>query len=305
MDSQRETDFAVKGDVVFFAAKIGRILELRTKEPLDKDSTLNLRDAESKGFLSEQNSWPRKGKLQLHNFTYDGIDYEQAPSAQTDLAWLNLQKTHPFSPQPYEKMAAVLRNMGFQEEAVEVLIEKNKRFGPDAILKRFKRAWHYLVSIGQQPPWQVLNKLEYSWKVFLSMWMAIWDVCWYYGFGQLICYGYRPWGALVPSIVEIVVGWVLFKRSHDLNIIIPAKQEIWHDFEIYQRLPRPYPRFNAFIYSLEKFVPLVKLEMGDFWTPDTSQRVGTSLRMFLWFHVLAGWVLTTLWVGGLTGLLKT
>ncbi len=30
-----------------------------------------------------------------------------------------------------------------------------------------------------------------------------------------------------------------------------------------------------------------------------------SLRWYLWCHIIAGWVLTTLWVGGLMGLLKT
>jgi hypothetical protein len=297
--------FAVKGDVVFLAAKIGRVLELRTNKSLDKRSTLNLRDAETKAFRSEENSWPRKGKLQLHDFTFDEIDYEEAPSAHTDLAWLNLQKTHHFSPQPYEKMAEVLRKMGFQEEAVAVLIEKNKRSGPDAVMKQLQRAWHYVESIGQVPWWQLYKKSEYSWKVLLSMWNAIWNVCWYYGLGWLICYGYRPWGALAPSIIEIVIGWVLFKKGHDSGIIIPAKEEVWRDFKKYQHLPEPYPTYNALVFSLEKFVPLVKLEMGDFWIPDANQNSGKSLRTFLWFHVLAGWVLTTLWVGGLTGLLKT
>jgi hypothetical protein len=32
---------------------------------------------------------------------------------------------------------------------------------------------------------------------------------------------------------------------------------------------------------------------------------GAVLRWYFWIHIIAGWVLTTLWVGGLTGLLKT
>jgi hypothetical protein len=46
---------------------------------------------------------------------------------------------------------------------------------------------------------------------------------------------------------------------------------------------------------------------------DAKQRItklaplksGSLLRCYFWFHIIAGWILTTLWVGGLTGLLKT
>lgn len=67
----------------------------------------------------------------------------------------------------------------------------------------------------------------------------------------------------------------------------------------------PYAPFNAFIYALEKFVPLVKLDMGDFWIPDANDRFGRLLLVFLHFYIFAGWVLTTLWFAGLTGILKT
>jgi hypothetical protein len=78
-----------------------------------------------------------------------------------------------------------------------------------------------------------------------------------------------------------------------------------------------YPRFNAFVYSLETFVPFLKLWMSGYWAPNATRLnclkvlkrqlpiTGRRLRFYLWVHVAAGWVLTTLWVGGLTGLLKT
>jgi hypothetical protein len=82
-------------------------------------------------------------------------------------------------------------------------------------------------------------------------------------------------------------------------------------------LSEAYPKFNAFVYSLECFVPLVKLGMSEYWMPNANHgqeirilkfivfRSGAVLRLYLWFHIIAGWVLTTLWVGGVTGLVKT
>jgi hypothetical protein len=87
------------------------------------------------------------------------------------------------------------------------------------------------------------------------------------------------------------------------------------------RVSEDYPKFNPFVYSVETFVPLVKLGIGEKWTPNANRGAplnvgtlgllgfprtwGSLLRYYLWFHIIAGWVLTTLWVGGLTGLAKT
>ena len=64
-------------------------------------------------------------------------------------------------------------------------------------------------------------------------------------------------------------------------------------------------------------MPLVKLGVGDYWIPNahggSAVRIGefalptggSLLRCYFWFHIIAGWVLTTLWVGGFTGLTKS
>jgi hypothetical protein len=61
---------------------------------------------------------------------------------------------------------------------------------------------------------------------------------------------------------------------------------------------------------------VLKLGISDHWVPNANSGVpvnlgiavsttGSLLRYYLWFHIIAGWVLTTLWVGGITGLVKT
>ena len=59
------------------------------------------------------------------------------------------------------------------------------------------------------------------------------------------------------------------------------------------------PKFNPFIYSLDAFVPLINLHQEQFRFPK-----GRLLRSYLWIHIACGWVLTTLLVVGLTGLVR-
>ena len=77
-----------------------------------------------------------------------------------------------------------------------------------------------------------------------------------------------------------------------------------------------YPKFNPFIYSVEAYVPLLNLHMGECWIPnanrDADHRIGnftlpksgSLLRYYLWLHIIIGWLLTTLLVAAITGLLK-
>jgi hypothetical protein len=61
----------------------------------------------------------------------------------------------------------------------------------------------------------------------------------------------------------------------------------------------------------------VKLKVEEYWIPNANRgplllrfdsfpllAVGGLFRLYLWLHIIAGWILTTLWVGGLTGLIK-
>jgi hypothetical protein len=51
--------------------------------------------------------------------------------------------------------------------------------------------------------------------------------------------------------------------------------------------------------ALERLFPVFSLG----WTMGSAS-CPNSQRMRLWFHIILGWVLTTLWAGGLTGLVK-
>ena len=128
------------------------------------------------------------------------------------------------------------------------------------------------------------------------------------------------------SLVIVAFGSAIFKLGYVTKVIVPDSEKAYetvsgwtHKLKVVHthRLKDEYPKFNAFIYSLETFVPLVKLGMDDKWTPSANRTAeiclgrnrftipGGAFRWYRWIHILSGWVLTTLWVGGFTGLIKS
>ena len=76
-------------------------------------------------------------------------------------------------------------------------------------------------------------------------------------------------------------------------------------------VPTSYPVFTAFVYSLDTLIPLVELHQQGYWLPNANEgsdwigfTSGAWLRVYLWVHIGAGWVLTTLAVAGFTGLVR-
>ena len=128
----------------------------------------------------------------------------------------------------------------------------------------------------------------------------------------------------------IGIGWLVFQFGYDWRLVTPTGDKAYLvEKDGTRRLSKnrtpqiseDYPKFNAFVYSAETFVPLLKLGIGEHWSPNAHlgaplplgmlaflgfpRTWGSLLRYYLWFHIITGWVLTTLWVGGLTGLVKT
>jgi thiosulfate reductase cytochrome b subunit len=139
---------------------------------------------------------------------------------------------------------------------------------------------------------------------------------WYGPIGWLIGYGYEPWRAFHISPILVLIGWAVFLRGYDRGLITPTEgTEYAMVNDVALPISKDYPKFNALVYSLETFVPLVKLGIADRWEPNgkcdaffvekSFLMTGGCLRGYMWFHMIAGWVLTALWVGGITGLVKT
>ena len=70
------------------------------------------------------------------------------------------------------------------------------------------------------------------------------------------------------------------------------------------RLRDEHPAFAPLIYSLETFTPLIKLKQADYWYPATCPTWGCVLAWYGHLHTVSGWLLSTLLVAALTGLMR-
>src|SRR5215471_10570934 len=136
-----------------------------------------------------------------------------------------------------------------------------------------------------------------------------------------IGYGYRPLRALWWMAGFVAIGTLLFGFGYLTRIVTPTDPAAYRAFVESGTTPSHYPTFNALIYSLENFLPVVALHQEEYWRPNPLHsvrgapsnsvdgsvlgiRAGRVLRWYLWFHILAGWTLTPLFFAGLSGLVR-
>ena len=256
-------DFKAEGEVRLVGATVGGYLILTDIVQPDL-MTLDLESAMIGTLWDEEKSWPLKDRLHLSGLVYDTTHQEAPPDSKRRLRWLRLQPKSPFSPQPYEQLARVLRASGHEPAAKRVLIGKQR---------------------------------DHRRRGELSIGGRIWNVT----VDALIAHGYRPHQALLYVVFFVILGGGFFGAGHP------------HLFSATQETT---PAFDAFIYSLDVFVPIVDLHQERYWLPDANRgdlaavplmdwpRWGYWLRIYLWLHISLGWILTSLWVAGLTGLVR-
>jgi hypothetical protein len=177
-----------------------------------------------------------------------------------------------YRPQPYEELARVLTADGDTGGATEVMIAQRRAQREFGDLGRLERMWNLLLQI-------------------------------------TIGYGYRPLRALWWILGFVLLGTALFGAGYRMRIITPTEAAAYGKFAETGSAPGHYPPFNALIYSLENFLPVVDLHQGEYWRPNSNQRdsgiiPASLLRWYLWLHILAGWILTPLLFAGLSGLIR-
>ncbi len=108
-----------------------------------------------------------------------------------------------------------------------------------------------------------------------------------------IRYGYRPSRVILPSLGFVIAGMIIFWFAFPSEIVLTKPNEqtpVW---------------FNAFIYSLDTFLPIISLHQKEYFIPRGNWSWGgTFVAAYYWLHILAGWVLVTLGVAGITGIVK-
>lgn len=278
--------FKVEGEVSLVNAKINGFFYWMCLFSTE-DVRVDLRSANIGTLRDEEKSWPEKDELLLHGLLYDEIHNTAPRDAKRRIVWLRRQSG--FWPQPYEQLAAVLSKGGQDEDARKVLITKNE------------------------------DKAELAELTTRS------EKIWYNVLGPMIGYGYRPLNALWGMLVFVVLGWILFGIGYWGRLITPPSESAYVERSIKtvdsktksRELSDVYPKFNFLVYSVDTFVPLIDLHQSKYWHPNANRgyellsikgfslHTGGLLRLYLWIHIVMGWLLSTLLVVGVTGLVRT
>jgi hypothetical protein len=134
-----------------------------------------------------------------------------------------------------------------------------------------------------------------------------WSWIWSWILKRSIGYGYRPGRAIWLIILLSGLGWMIYRSSYHAGTMVPTDKDAYNEFrdpKTLGRVPPQYPSFSAPIYSLENSLPLVKLGQGDKWQPGPGPN-GSLPNFVLWFlraQIMLGWLLATLFVAGVTGI---
>jgi hypothetical protein len=104
----------------------------------------------------------------------------------------------------------------------------------------------------------------------------------------------------------LIVGALIFQAAYVHGLMVPASAEVLvsEGYIKHRALPPDYPPFEGWAYALDTFLPLVSLFIEEYWIPDGSQPLGAAVRFYLWIHITAGWLLSSLFAGGLLGLVR-
>ena len=276
---------------------------------------LDLSGARIEHINDDRACWPGPGDLLLDRCRY-GAFIGGPVDARSRLDWLALQDEAQFGqdfwPQPYEQLAKVFREMGHAADARAVLIRKEK------LQRRARRA-------RMTPPGRALYALRDgllavtlrygrapmlagAWLLALAViGFALFDVAAQHG-------AIKPnTGYTLRAPEWVACGAAMGETVHDpaTGETLKGRREAEHgtrlDCFLAQPEGRNYPRFDAAIYSLDTLLPIVDLEMQDFWIPDETADwpYAEATRWYLWLHIGLGWGLSLLAVAGFSGLVKS
>lgn len=277
--------FSAEGEVRLADSVIkGTIVWTGVRNP--ERASLDLSNASAGAISDDKSCWPGPGKLNL-----DGFVYGHVVSGMTDtksrLAWFALQQ--PFTPQPYRQLAKVMRNAGVDRGARRVLFAMEDRLWKEE---------------------RTLSAAVFRWPLSL-----------------VVGYGYYPMRALAGLAILVFLGWGMYAGAWAAGAMVPRDESAYAQFKLHGVPPDHYEPLSPFVYSLENSLPLVKLGQTDRWEPDPtpaarpSGNQGTSanpsdsqksslfnsprlLFAFQRLQVLLGWILATLFVAGVTGIVQ-
>ena len=249
------------------------------------EGDVNLAYAKADVLADAPDSW-KSCKVALDGFIYNRfvgpVDFHSC------IEWLAKRPDGmEFSPQPYEQAAKVLFGMGHVQGAREILLEKERLQTKDGKM-------HWLRKVGRR-----------LWDVFAG-------------------YGYRLRYTAAWMMGIVVFGTVIFGVADSHGNIVPTHPVVAlskdyrekiapdGDFLPTQAVKPEYPAFNPLLFSLDVFTPSAVFHQEDSWGPRSGGGEWTDLdvdilwflTLWYWLEVAMGWILTSMLLLSVTGLLR-
>jgi hypothetical protein len=300
------------GDVALPGARITGVLDFRDGNFIL--AALDLRDASVGALMDNVNAWLPQGKLRLDGFVYDRIS-EGPRTAEERLPWLALQPE--FRTQPYLQLSKILRAKGDDEGALKVLIEMERR---RAVQTPTDHAWRPLygttVGYGYRPLrafWELAGLGALGWILYRRSYIA----------GNMVpseedAYSaFKRDGRPPPHYPEFVP--IVYSLENSIPLVKLGQGDKWQPDPSNESPPvlanegtvkSPRPTMNKIIAPFVRFLTfcglLPNVEVGH--APSRISRWGTSarfLRWFLWTQIFLGWLLATLFLAGVTQIVRT
>jgi len=222
--------------------------------------------------LSPLAGWVDLHGISVSRWVFSGPAIEDKDS-ETRLrlfsAWLRRQLPH-YSAHPYESLAKALKAEADENAALRILIQKEDDVGLARSLPWWQRFWRGL--------------LRYT-----------------------VGHGYRPEWALVWILAFIALGAFFFDLGYREGVMAPASTDVLvqEKYQKYREIPKDYPTFSAWAYSIDAFIPFLDLVLEHYWIPNADAGWwGALLRIYLWIHIGVGWILSTLFLTGVTGIIR-
>lgn len=250
-----------------------------------------LKNASVDNLEDNKDVWLSIRNLDLSGFRYKSIAYGSPYKHEERKIWLEKHNQgKDFSPQPYRQLAETLDTMGHEKDARKIRIQMN-------------------------------NKLRKDTKFLIKV------LLWWFEF--LMDYGYNPFKVLWIALVIWALGGGLYFVGEKQEVMHPPGTFAWEKFNGTSATYIHHPTFKPFIYSLDVFLPIVNLHQEENWRPHatllqnsgnknrvlenrdknisqpTKSFYGGFLIYWMYFQIMAGWILTTMLVGGLTGLIRS
>jgi hypothetical protein len=272
---------------------------------------LDLTGASIDTLHDDEASWPAAKNLLLNRCLYNAL-IGGPMDARRRLDWLARQSPErwgeDFWPQPYEQLAHVFREMGHDDDARTVLVEKERLQRAARRARTKDLPWHLLLHVKDR----LLGvTLGYGRKPLLSFaWLLL-----FWGLGVLVFAFAQTQSAIKPNSPFVLRSneWLMCGVPEGEQRMLAtgsaagraaAGQSQLHCF-LAQPEASSYPAFNAWMYSLDSLFPVLQIGQREYWRPDTTKRWGSLAMGYFYVQAIVGWALSLLAIAGFSGLVRS